>query len=88
VNNKVLSPTFSLVNEYSNGRPIYHFDLYRLKNIEELLDIGMSEYLDSGRYCFIEWPQMAEPLLPEETVKVIIEATGEEDRSIKIISNG
>lgn len=60
----VQSPTFSLVNEYSTSQKqiIYHFDLYRLKNTREALDIGIEEYLDSGNICFIEWPEQAEDL--------------------------
>jgi tRNA threonylcarbamoyladenosine biosynthesis protein TsaE len=65
------SPTFSIVNEYeySNGK-IFHFDLYRLKNSEELLDLGFEEYINSGNYCFIEWPKLAEPLLSNDTIKI------------------
>ena len=55
------SPTFSLVNEYTlaDGRKLYHFDLYRLNNAEELTAIGFEEYLETGSYVFIEWPQIA-----------------------------
>ena len=55
------SPTFALVNEYhtKDNSTIYHFDLYRIKNIEECLDMGMEEYIQSGNYCFIEWPEIA-----------------------------
>jgi tRNA threonylcarbamoyladenosine biosynthesis protein TsaE len=65
----VSSPTFSIVNEYSipNGT-IYHFDLYRLKNTDEALDIGFEEYLYSGAYCFIEWPEKVAHLLPPSFV--------------------
>ena len=60
----VQSPTFSLVNSYEtkDGKPVYHFDLYRLKNTAEALDIGIEEYLDSGHLCLIEWPEQAEEL--------------------------
>jgi tRNA threonylcarbamoyladenosine biosynthesis protein TsaE len=63
---EVTSPTFSLVNEYvfPSGK-IYHFDLYRINHIEELLNIGFDEYIDSGNYCFIEWPEISENELPE-----------------------
>ncbi|MBK9283161.1 MAG: tRNA (adenosine(37)-N6)-threonylcarbamoyltransferase complex ATPase subunit type 1 TsaE [Sphingobacteriaceae bacterium] len=69
--NSFSSPTFSLVNEYnySNGK-IYHFDLYRIKSEEELLDIGFAEYLESDNYCFIEWPELALPLIHEKIVRV------------------
>ena len=67
------SPTYSIVNEYSSQKgKIFHFDLYRLKDTEELLDIGFEEYVNSGNYCFIEWPQLAEPLLPVPYVRIVI----------------
>jgi tRNA threonylcarbamoyladenosine biosynthesis protein TsaE len=64
VQNIVQSPTFSLVNPYEtlSGELIYHFDLYRLENIHEAIDIGIEEYLDSGNLCIIEWPERAESL--------------------------
>src|ERR1044071_1379344 len=57
VKDAMSSPSFSLVNEYRDGKnnPVYHFDLYRLKNPQEAFDIGMEEYLYSGNYCFVEW---------------------------------
>ena len=73
VEDQVVSPTFSLVNEYSSPQgPVYHFDFYRLKNAEEALDIGTDEYLASGQYCFLEWSEIAEPILPPTYVKVEI----------------
>lgn len=78
VTKNVSSPTFALVNEYDyfdeNGQKqlIHHLDLYRLKDMEEALGIGIEDYLDDGHYCFIEWPQVIEALLPEETVFVSI----------------
>jgi tRNA threonylcarbamoyladenosine biosynthesis protein TsaE len=75
VTGNMSSPTFGLVNEYSipSGK-IYHFDLYRVKNLEECLDMGMEEYLYSGNYCFIEWPDVARDLVPAQAVKISIEA--------------
>jgi tRNA threonylcarbamoyladenosine biosynthesis protein TsaE len=68
------SPTFSIVNEYRYpGGKIFHFDLYRLKNGEELLDIGFEEYLDSGEYCFIEWPALAAELAEDPHIRIEIE---------------
>ena len=64
------SPSFAIVNEYRTGAgaPLYHFDLYRLKAEEELEGIGFEEYLDSGNYCFIEWPELAQGLFPQGTL--------------------
>jgi tRNA threonylcarbamoyladenosine biosynthesis protein TsaE len=74
VQDTVNSPTFAIVNEYTDdeGNPIYHFDCYRIKKIEEAYDLGYDQYFFSGNYCFIEWPEMLEELLPEDTKKVII----------------
>jgi tRNA threonylcarbamoyladenosine biosynthesis protein TsaE len=82
VKDAMSSPSFSIVNEYRDreNEPVYHFDLYRLKNTEEAFDIGMEDYLYSGHYCFIEWPEKAPEILPEETVFVsITEANGERE---------
>lgn len=69
----VSSPTFSLVNHYENeSSSIYHFDLYRLKNIEEALDFGFEEYLDKDAYIFIEWPELILPLLPAHFIEINI----------------
>lgn len=68
---KVSSPTFSLVNEYGSPTFIYHFDLYRLDSQNDILQIGFEEYIDSGKYCFIEWPEKITMLLPPERSKLI-----------------
>lgn len=70
----VSSPTFAIVNEYRSGtgEPIYHFDFYRITKLEEALDIGLYDYLDSGSLCLMEWPENIEDLLPEETLRVSI----------------
>ena len=68
------SPTFSIVNEYETKMgKVFHFDLYRIKSEEEAMDFGVEEYLDSGNYCFIEWPDKIENLVPEtfHRVKII-----------------
>lgn len=86
VREKVTSPTFSLINEYSflgeTGAEsnIYHMDLYRLKQIEEALGIGIEEYLYSGKYCLIEWPEIIENILPEDSVSINIEEIEEGGR--------
>lgn len=70
----VSSPTFAIVNEYrtADGSPLFHFDFYRIERLEEALDIGLYDYLDSGFLCLMEWPENIENLLPEETLKVTI----------------
>ena len=75
VEDNVCSPTFAIVNEYSDreGEPVYHFDFYRLKSVAEAYDIGYEEYFYSGCYCFTEWTEKIEELLPERYVRVEIE---------------
>lgn len=81
----VTSPTFTLVNEYftKNGNILYHFDFYRINKPEEALDFGFEEYLDSGSFCFIEWPERIETLLPETYLKVNIIVEEDNSRSIE-----
>ncbi len=76
VEDVITSPTFAIVNEYSSyttGDTVYHFDFYRIKKIDEVYDLGYEEYFYSGSTCFIEWPELIEDLLPENTLKVYIE---------------
>jgi len=84
VQDTVTSPTFAIVNEYeaANGRPIYHFDFYRIKKVSEAYDMGCEEYFYSGHPCFIEWPELIEEVLPEETVSVTIEALPDGERRL------
>ena len=79
----VTSPTFALVNQYEGegGRRIYHFDFYRINNVEEALDLGYEEYFYSGELCLVEWPEKIEPLLPEDAMTVTI-TVGEDERRI------
>ncbi len=80
----ITSPTFALINEYKTTKnaSIFHFDFYRIKDLEEAFDLGYEDYFYSGDYCFIEWPEMIEPLLPENVVEVKIEVTNNETRTI------
>ncbi|MFH1004022.1 MAG: tRNA (adenosine(37)-N6)-threonylcarbamoyltransferase complex ATPase subunit type 1 TsaE [Bacteroidota bacterium] len=73
------SPTFSLINEYQTktGKKIFHIDLYRIKTETEIFDLGYEDYLFSGNYCFIEWAEKIEHLLPEDCVRVKIEVETE-----------
>ena len=70
----VSSPTFAIVNEYRTaaGESVFHFDFYRIERMEEALDIGLYDYLDSGALCLMEWPENIEALLPEETLRVSV----------------
>jgi tRNA threonylcarbamoyladenosine biosynthesis protein TsaE len=83
VADEVQSPTFSIVNEYKTAEndSVYHFDFYRINKIEEVFDIGYEDYVYSGSYCFIEWPELAEDLLPEGTVR--LEISGENERLVR-----
>ena len=80
----VTSPTFALINEYktSDLSSIFHFDFYRIKDIEEAYDLGYEDYFYSGQYCFIEWPEKIESLLPAQIVEVNIEVDENENRLI------
>ena len=82
----VQSPTFSIINEYKTGEgnSIFHFDFYRIKKTEEVFDIGYEEYIYSGSYCFIEWPELIESMLPEDTIRIRI--TGDKQRVIESFS--
>ena len=83
----VTSPTFAIVNEYTSlttGDPIFHFDFYRIKKLEEVYDMGYEEYFYSGGLCFIEWPELVEGLLPEDALKVNITTNDDGSRTIKM----
>ena len=87
VEDVITSPTFAIVNEYrseTSGELIYHFDFYRVKKIEEVYDMGFEDYFYSGALCFIEWPELCEEVLPEDTVKVTIEERPDGPRVLTI----
>ena len=87
VDDVITSPTFSIVNEYRSektGELIYHFDFYRVKKIEEVYDMGFEDYFYSGALCFIEWPELCEEVLPDNTVKVSIQEEPDGSRTITL----
>ncbi len=81
------SPSFAIINEYrsdTTAELIYHFDLYRLEDIDEALEIGVEDYFDSGALCFLEWPERIEDILPDDTVRVDIRVNDDDSRDIII----
>ncbi len=81
----IISPTFSIVNEYSfNDSIVYHMDLYRLDRVEDLFEIGMEDYLFSGHYCFIEWPQLLEDVFDLDPLRIKIDIISFSERKILI----
>ena len=88
VEDVINSPTFAIVNEYVDGKgePVYHFDFYRIKNLQEVLDIGYEDYVYSGHMCFMEWPELIENLLPDDAVKVTIEEKTDGGRLVQFES--
>tara|TARA_B100000575_G_C22990522_1_gene571163 strand:+ start:129 stop:542 length:414 start_codon:yes stop_codon:yes gene_type:complete len=87
VKDQVSSPTFSIVNEYETYDKglIFHFDFYRLNSIEEALDIGVEEYLDSGKICLIEWGDRIKTLLPDNIYTIEFALNKNDFRTLKII---
>ncbi len=84
VTDPVGSPTFAIVNEYmrADGEPMYHFDFYRINKLQEAVEIGLYDYLDSGCLCVMEWPENIEELLPEETLKVYFTINPDQSRTL------
>ncbi len=82
----VTSPTFAIVNEYvtTHSGSIFHFDMYRIERLEEAIDLGFTEYTESGELCFIEWAERVEPLLPDNAMVVRIEIMGNSARKFYI----
>src|SRR5574344_422089 len=83
VTDVVNSPSFAIINEYTlpqTGGSIYHFDVYRIKKISEVYDIGYEDYFFSGNLNFIEWPELIEDLLPEDTVRLQIDVLPDHTR--------
>jgi tRNA threonylcarbamoyladenosine biosynthesis protein TsaE len=82
----VSSPSFTIVNEYrtSDGETLYHIDFYRIKKQEEVFDFGIEEYLSGGSYCFMEWPELIEEILPSETVRIRVTVGKNEERILDL----
>lgn len=87
VRETVASPTFAIINEYRDkeGKPIYHFDFYRINKLEEAFDFGYEDYFYSGHLCFVEWPELVESVLPEDTVKIMIREEDNGDRVVEYL---
>lgn len=79
---EVHSPTFALINEYEGAETVYHLDLYRLKSLDEAINIGIEDILHSGQFCFIEWPELIEPILPMEVIRIKLELAPDSTRKI------
>jgi tRNA threonylcarbamoyladenosine biosynthesis protein TsaE len=85
VEDVITSPTFAIINEYStNVQRIFHFDFYRIKKLEEVYDMGYEDYFYSGALCFIEWPELIEEILPEDTVRVSINEQEDGSRLVTV----
>lgn len=86
VSDTVNSPSFAIINEYrlKNGRPVFHFDFYRLKNEEELFDLGYEDYFYSGEVCLLEWPEKIEQYLPESYLKIEIKELPDGSRQFSL----
>ena len=84
VEDVITSPTFAIINEYSqpDGTPLYHFDFYHIKKLEEVYDMGYEDYFYSGSLCFIEWPELIEDVLPDDAVHVSIEEQTDGSRQV------
>lgn len=84
----VASPTFGLIHEYPARLPIYHFDVYRLKNLAEFQDLGAHEYFEGAGVCLIEWADKVEPCLPDDYLRIEIDVTGETTRRLHLAAAG
>ena len=86
VEDTINSPTFAIVNEYEDRKQntIFHFDFYRIKSVAEVYNMGYEEYFYSDAFCFMEWPELIEELLPEETIRVDIQENEDGTRTVKV----
>jgi len=86
----VTSPTFSIVNEYQTGfgETLYHFDFFRIRDLQEAMALGLEEYLDSGFLCLIEWPSLIRELIPDTHLQIQIEVGPDDSRTFFLTRNG
>ena len=86
ISEQISSPTFTIVQEYEDGRmPLYHFDVYRVNDEEDLFELGFESYLSGSGVCVIEWADLIEELLPEDTIRIHLSyGEGEEERICEI----
>lgn len=85
----ITSPTYPIINEYktNDNKVVYHIDLYRLKSLDEAINIGIEDYLYADNYCFIEWPDNFESILPDKHIKIKMTKLEDDIRNIEIIKN-
>ncbi len=85
----IASPTYPIINEYktNDNKVVYHIDLYRLKSLDEAINIGIEDYLYANNYCFIEWPDNFESILPDKHIKIKMTKLEDDIRNIEIIKN-
>lgn len=86
VQDVVNSPTYAIINEYRTDKniPVYHMDLYRLNDEAEAINAGLEDYLYSGNYCFVEWPEKAPGIFPPHTLHCYLESRGDNSRKLQI----
>lgn len=85
----ITSPTFTLINQYRGRMPVYHFDVYRLENVEELYDLGFDEYFFGNGICIIEWAEKIERMLPEDRLVIDIKnGKNIDERTLHISGHG
>ena len=86
IDSPVVSPTFTIVNEYPGKTPFFHFDLYRLRGVEDLFDIGWDEYLEQGGVCAVEWSERIPNAIPPDAIVVKIDILGDGTRRLEIVA--
>jgi tRNA threonylcarbamoyladenosine biosynthesis protein TsaE len=89
IESEVNSPTFAIVNEYfkPNGDSVFHFDFYRINSLNEAFDFGYEEYFYSNSLCLVEWPEKIEPLLPDDTIYLILSENADGSRKVLLTDN-